>query len=1017
MKINCKYTTSASLLALVVASGAFAPVASAQETLETVVVTATGTNISGIAPVGAASITMDRAEITATGLANSADIVRQLPQVQTIQSMGREGGTVNQGGNPTQGTAIDLRGLGTGATLTLINGRRIAPTGTAMTFTEGNLVPLAALDKIDILVDGASAVYGSDAVGGVVNFITRKDYEGIEANTRFTYAHGYEEFSASAVVGSTWKAKGFGDGNVIVTYEYGNRGSMTRGVQPFSRQDLRQYGGLDNRVSGSSVNPAVGSPMLITYDNSLPSGSQYNYYTVNSSYTGSVAPTVSQLTQITDLHSPQFLDSSDYSDFQGRVSRNQAVLMVNQTITPWLEFFYNGYYTFRKTKSATLSNGTEPVSINSYTAYAASDALTYPPPFFFPPVFARTVSTSTPWQVAGLIPAVQPGVNKTLNQYAVVNFGQSETTNFDKSLTQTFGFNAKLPYDWNGTGYFTYGLDFTCGVCQHGDNLDYTALQYYYTHDASGIAAFDSTGAPVAGITPAINPFSRSALTDTQRRLVYGDNLQYSRNMIDDFLVKFDGPLFDLPGGTVKMAVGGEYQWNTEHLHNGANRSPGSPNAFIPRTQYNSFLFEVRNGLARTVESVFAEVYIPVISPAMNIPYIKNLMVNAQFRYDNYSDFGDTTNPRVGMTWEVDDQFTLRGSWGTSFRAPTLTDMNPYVQSFRMVLPWYYGAFPNLSGDATLNGPNACPNNPAQNCPTIFMLTGNSMDAKPETSENWSTGFRYRPAWVDGLDLSVTYYNIAYSGKLSGPNIGLYLSSAANRAAYAPFIHAVSNPSNCAANPTSLDTLNLDPVLRNWLAKPSIYGWLPNPISDMCQVNVVFDGRTANLSAVHQRGIDFNINYYLDAAEYGSFSLGVGGSTILDYKQQAAPGQAYQQQLNGTYQAVRWRGRASVGWMLNNWSANLFANYVGGGKNTTPLNSTTKTDIPPFVSFDAGVNYHFDDSAWVGLRGIRLSFNAQNVFDQNPPITPMSGGSVVDLSRYYMNSFGRVLTFQLTKDF
>jgi iron complex outermembrane recepter protein len=188
-------------------------------------------------------------------------------------------------------------------------------------------------------------------------------------------------------------------------------------------------------------------------------------------------------------------------------------------------------------------------------------------------------------------------------------------------------------------------------------------------------------------------------------------------------------------------------------------------------------------------------------------------------------------------------------------------------------------------------------------------------------------------------------------------------------------------------------------------------------IANPCDVNVIVDGRTTNLSAVHQRGIDFNINYYLDGAEYGTFSFGLGGSTILDYKQQAAPGQAYQQQLNGTYQAVRWRGRGSINWMMDNWTANLFANYTGGGKNTSPLNATTKTEVPPFISFDAGVNYHFDEAAWVGLRGIRVSLNAQNVFDQNPPITLMSGGSVVDMSRYYMASMGRILTLQLTKDF
>lgn len=167
----------------------------------------TGTHISGVKPVGSEAVTMDREAILATGQTNAADVVRTLPQVRNLGEF-REGGT--QGGNNNQqGNAINLRGLGQAATLVLIDGHRVTNTGASQTFTEANAVPLAALERIEVVADGASAVYGSDAVAGVVNYVLRKDYEGIEASFRASNSNGGLELTPGITAGTNWDFGGW----------------------------------------------------------------------------------------------------------------------------------------------------------------------------------------------------------------------------------------------------------------------------------------------------------------------------------------------------------------------------------------------------------------------------------------------------------------------------------------------------------------------------------------------------------------------------------------------------------------------------------------------------------------------------------------------------------------------------------------------------------------------------------------------------------------------------------------
>ncbi|MEO0463235.1 MAG: TonB-dependent receptor [Pseudomonadota bacterium] len=196
----------------------------------------TGTNIRGLTPESTPLQIINRDEIIASGQGSTRDFLRTLPQ--NFGGGADDSFPFNLPGDATvgedfsEGTAINLRGLGAGSTLTLLNGRRLAPSSNVGAYTDISMIPLSAIERIEILTDGASAIYGSDAVAGVANFVLRDDYEGLEATGRYGFAteDGASEYRANVTAGTVW-----GGGNGLITYEYYDRGDLDVSDRDFSR--------------------------------------------------------------------------------------------------------------------------------------------------------------------------------------------------------------------------------------------------------------------------------------------------------------------------------------------------------------------------------------------------------------------------------------------------------------------------------------------------------------------------------------------------------------------------------------------------------------------------------------------------------------------------------------------------------------------------------------------------------------------------------------------------------------
>lgn len=941
------------------ASSADTSISSQDEKAEETIVVV-GTNISGVKPVGSEAVSLNREQIIASGMTSPADVVRTLPQVRNLGEY-REGGTYGSG-NAQQGNAINLRGLGPAATLILVDGRRVVATGAAATFTEANQVPLAALQRIDVIADGASAVYGSDAVAGVVNYVLRKDFEGVEASFRVSNNNGGLEMTPSVTAGTHWDVGGLGAGNIIVSYEHTSRDPYLRGKNKWLMQDLRAVGGPDTRINGatgsagSPGNIVVGTPG--TNNLALPLAGANVYYGLPGSVSGN-GITVSQLR----LNDPNLIDTADFTDYTGEVTRDQVSAYFNQQLGDNVTLFASGGYSKRHTYSRQIASFSGSLTNVTVPAFLYDPVTNLPDP-----------SKPNPAYISG-IPGVAPGAPLTVQYNFSSSTGVNNWDNKVENYNITGGFTAKLPMDWNVEAYYTYGYDDACNYCNIGNNINPDSLQYLINIGS-------------------INPLSTQDISSDLLARIYGDNIQQSGNTFNDWLVKFDGPLFALPGGTARAAFGGEITKQSNWNVNGRHR--GIDNDYVIDTDKTTSMGN------RTIKSAFAELYLPLISQDMDVSFIQDLTLSGAVRHDDYSDVGSTTNPKIGLTWVVSDALTLRGSWGTSFRAPGLPDVNPSAFSSAFVFSNIPNNNPNIANDVCF-GPTCLT--------TIGLVYGANAEIGPEKATNWSMGADLSP--FPNLRIGATYYNIAYKNRIMMPSFGL-IGNFINPGYpdYAGYDYAIMPINN--TNVTGPDTCTIDPVLQEYLDRPIMYGMrLINP----CTIRGLLDGRNVNLAATQQDGIDVQIDYSIPF-DGGEIVLNAAVNKVLHNKQQILPGAAFVDVKNRADQPIEWKGRSAIGVNWQNINAMLFVNYTGGYDNTSAVNPVDGTPVGTqrvgsWTTFDFNLGYGrvLENSVF---KGIRASVNVQNLTDKDPPLVITSNSA---FNASYSNPFGRTFTAQISASF
>jgi outer membrane receptor protein involved in Fe transport len=429
-------------------------------------------------------------------------------------------------------------------------------------------------------------------------------------------------------------------------------------------------------------------------------------------------------------------------------------------------------------------------------------------------------------------------------------------------------------------------------------------------------------------------------------------------NMLRSVEARATGTLFTLPTGTVKVAVGGGYRWE-------------------------SYSDDLDGHASRSVTYGFAEAVVPLVSPSDDRAWLERLSLDLAGRIENYSDFGVTANPRVGLTWQPASEVHLRGTWGTSFHAPSFVDE--------------YGLTTLLVYPATFWGvttPGAA----------VFDKSGANPGLQPEKSTAWTAGGDYEPTAVPGLKLTATYFGIIYKGRIASP-LGSDLLQALSNPIYAPFV--TPNPS--AALQAQL--IASAGYYRNALH----HDYAPS------DVIAVVDNTDQNVSRQDINGVDLDIAYGWQT-DLGAFNLGASASW-LKLEQMLLP-TTPEETLSGTvFNPPNWKGRFNASWTKDNWVVSGALNYVDGEINNTVNYSNADgtigapESVASWTTVDVQVAYHTSADSGL-LSGLRLALSVQNLFDADPPhIDPTSTieqGFSFDSTN--ASPLGRYVSISLTKD-
>jgi len=449
----------------------------------------TGTLIRGSAPTGSPVVTLDNAAIQATGATNTADLLATVPALTSFNTLPIGG---NQEFRSTGATVPGMRGLPGTAVLVLLDGHRLVGDSPLLTTADPSSIPAGAIDHIEIVQDGGSATYGSDAVAGVINIITKKNFEGADASVSYIGAKAYNGGNVAMTAGERW-----GTGSVLLSGEYESNSDLLNSDRPYYTQDLRPFGAKDGL--STTCGPAVNFSIAGVY---------YNARTL----LPQPGAAVTQLQTCDPAVNDYLINPSRRYGFIGNVKQD-----IGERLHAWLDTKYTDTLSKQQYNPATLSV--------SYPGLPAGVVLPNTNPFFLAPPGNPTATSETV-----LVNSAAFGA-----QGSVVNVYRARSGMAD------IGASVDLWSDWQLTSDFNYGWSISTALNPDSTGINPTALYAAETATTTG-AALD----PFGGRT---NPTVVAGIMNWPLLFAATQHLY-------DFNIKMDGTVFALPGGNFKLAVG-----------------------------------------------------------------------------------------------------------------------------------------------------------------------------------------------------------------------------------------------------------------------------------------------------------------------------------------------------------------------------------------------------------------------------------------------------------------------------
>ena len=862
----------------------------------------TGSRIRGMKSISPI-VSIDRVDIERGGFATVEQIIDRLPQnygggasldtlTDTANDTNVVGGNV---GNEAGGTSMNLRGLGASSTLILLNGRRLSPGGFSAAFTNVSSIPVTAIDRIEVVTDGASAIYGSDAIGGVVNFILRDDYDGAE--TRLRYGSDGPGDMSSALVGQTFGSTWSG-GRILFLYEYYDSGALANNDRDFtSTNDLRRFGGSDRREQGGNpANILAGGQRW-----AIPAGQD------GRSLTPADFPVDAGGNPAA---SPNRFNDRSLGDVLPALERQSAVLHVEQYAGA-AEWFLDARYSTQETR---WRRNLSPVDIT------VTDAS----PFFVDPTGTGLTSV-------------------TVEGYSLDNeFGPQITVGKIDSPGAVIG------------ARFDIGRRWTAELSANWAREEQETVSNLVINPA-----LVNTAANPAGANPdpdqVFNPFGDGANThpDVLATLVVGSPARLSEtdNEIRTFNLDINGTGFELPGGAVQFALGSELRRES-----------------LLTTNNFEATGDITTDADRNITSFYFETFLPLLSR-------RRLALSFAGRYENYNDVGDGVDPKIGLLWSPRPSLTFRGTYGTSFRAPSLLNLDVTRPSANFSV-----YFPQPFVDAGLVP-----------FPMIARI-GNNDDLDPERATTWTIGVQWRPQRAAGLALDLNYFNIEMDDRIALPITQLTNAGDSRVASLVNFTPAPGEIAALVNGPTWVNP-----------SRASEAGLLSGAVPV-----AIVDSRLSNISRSVVTGVELLFGYEFETA-FGLFDIDVNGSYLFDFERALFDSDALVDEVDTYGRPVDFRARAGVTWRRDAWSVSGIVNYTDG---YTDSISVPARHVDSWTVADIGIAYTTTDSGGF-LGDTRLSLTAHNVFDTKPPFVNTPAGLAYD--SYNADPQGRFLALQIAK--
>lgn len=914
----------------------------------------TGTLVRGIAPAGASVITVGTADVEETGASTTAQLLEKIPQVGSFNDFQAPVAASNfvTTNRPNLRNLPGFTTAGASPTLVLVDGHRVVGAGISVTTPDPDIVPPSLIERVEIVPDGGSAIYGSDAVAGVINFITKKKFDGVEIGGHYGFASKYDSWDASVTAGKT-----FGDASLFISYNYSQHSEL-------HGRDRDWVFYPPDTIGGAPGSPSVVATSLNCSPGNVSAGFVGSLLTGNTlggaGFYG-LTPTGARQAALNQC------DGSDNASIYPREKRHSVMAGLNAQLSENVEFDVRAFYTDRL---ITFTDGPFIGTTNFGPSFLASFG------FLSSPLFTanRALIGSCPTQVA-------PGVvfplpcNTFEAQTVYWAFGNNNSINTRNHL-KTWGvapkFTVNLGGGWEAKWITSYG---DSSVRFDGFNINQVA----------------ANNAAAAGLFNPYDPESSNpaALAAFTNNVLYGHTRQQQFNS----KVIVDGELFKLPGGGVKVAVGAEYDYEQFTPRNG-NIIPGTENTGSPGISVNGSVIvapysalKIVN-LSRNVKSAFGELVVPVFGADNAMSGFRELTLSVAGRFDDYSDFGSTFNPKFGITWKPFEALRLRANWGKSFVAPSLADDElAAVNSFNVANLSFLQPTAAQVG-TTINGVVI----PAVNGRQQVVLLGNRPGITKQTATTWSVGADLDVPGIDGLRLSGTYYNIDYRDIIGLP----------------PF-----TTSTFYQNFVGTPAITLNPTQAQVDAAFASSNQI-NGASCGANCYVIIDARKQNLSRIKIRGIDAVVNYVRQTG-FGSVDFSFNGNIDLKRDQAATAFLPYLDQIGAN--ASRFRFRSSLGAQIGGLRAQVALNHSAGYKLNPAVGvGTTQSSVSSFDTVDLFFKYDIKGESL--MNGLSLSVSVNNVFDADPS-TYLKQNALTPGTNGFANgrTLGRLVQFGINKKF